>query len=167
MAPRSSLSPVREWRLQLLLFLSPYWGICRRQIVFKVWIDIDSCACDATPVQRRVTLAISNVRQFAILKVKSWYCHAFRIPGPLSGGIYQLPVVPLTRSQWIERSLGLDKTERSKCSPYTLCNPAVEFNFSSLAFRTDVFRFGDLTGRWRHIPFKHREWDCLWKIDYG
>ena len=67
MAPRSSLSPVREWRLQLLLFLSPYWGICRRQIVFKVWIDIDSCACDATPVQRRVILTIPYVRQFMAL----------------------------------------------------------------------------------------------------
>ena len=90
---RSPLSPVPEWRLQLLLlFLSPYWGICRRQIVFKVWIDIDPCACDATPVQRRVILTIPYVRQFAILKVKSWYRHALRIIGPLLGGIYLLLV---------------------------------------------------------------------------
>ena len=44
-----------------------------------------------------------------------------------------------------------DKIQRSKCSPYTLCNPAVEFISSLLVFRTVIFRSGDLTGKWRRI----------------
>ena len=48
---------------------------------------------------RRVILTISYVRQFTILKVTSWYGHAFRITGSLLGGIQQLLVVsPITWS---------------------------------------------------------------------
>ena len=44
------------------------------------------------------------------------------------------------------------KLKDPKCSPYTLCDPAVEFISSLLEFRTVIFRPGDLTGRWRRMP---------------